>query len=249
MIFISIPARDEERTIGVLLWKVRKVMAEFRRPYEVVVLDDASKDRTPEVLESYRALLPLHVIRLEEALGYGRALERLLIEVVDRSPYPKRDVAVTLQADFSESPGDLVPMVKAIEGGSDLVAGISPAGTAGLPIPRRLSKAIAPMILGRTFGSSPVTDPLNGFRAYRVIVLKKAFRDIESGQPLVSCDGWGANLEILSRTVPYARRVDEAPCTDGRSTRERESRFQALATLRALLSLRGTAWPSPQRPS
>ena len=61
MVFITIPARDEERTIGVLLWKLRKVMAEFNRPYEVIVLDDASRDGTPEVLERYRGLLPLHV--------------------------------------------------------------------------------------------------------------------------------------------------------------------------------------------
>ncbi len=245
MVFITIPARDEERTIGVLLWKLRKVMAEFNRPYEVIVLDDASRDGTPEVLERYRGLLPLHVIRPERALGYGAAVSGLLTEVVKRSSYPKRDVAVTLQADFSEDPGDLVPMVKAIEGGSDVVAGLPPAGRAALPLPRRLSKAAAPLILGRAFARAPVTDPLGGYRAYRVVVLKKALREAEEGRPLASSDGWGANLEILSRTAPHARRIDEAPCTGGLSIGGRESRFRALGSLMGLVNLRGTPWPAP----
>ena len=245
MVFVTIPARDEERTIGILLWKLRKVMAEFNRPYEVVVLDDTSRDGTPEVLERYRGVLPLHVIRPERALGYGAAVSGLLAEVVKRSSYPKRDVAVTLQADFSEDPSDLVPMVKAIEGGSDLVAGIPPPGGATLPLPRRLSEAAAPLILGRAFARAPVTDPLGGYRAYRVVVLKKALRDAEGGRPLASSDGWGANLEILSRTAPHARRIDEAPCTGGLSGGRRESRFRALASLMGLVNLRGTPWPTP----
>ena len=244
MIFITVPARDEERTIGILLWQLRKVMAEFNRPYEVVVLDDASRDRTAEVLERYRRFLPLRVIRPERAIGYGPAVSRLLNEVVKRSSYPKRDVAVTLQADFSENPRDLVPMVKTIEGGSDLVAGLPPASRVTVSLSRRLSEVIAPLILGRAFSRAPVTDPLGSFRAYRIVVLQKALREAEGGRPLVSSDGWCANLEILARTAPHARRIDEAPCTGGLATRGRESRFRSLPNLMGLVSLRGTPWPT-----
>ena len=243
MIFITVPARDEERTIGVLLWKLRKVMSEFNRPYEVVVLDDGSRDGTAEVLERYMKFLPLHVIQPGRPLGYGPAISRLLTEVVKRSSYPKRDVAVTLQADFSENPGDMVSMVKTIEGGSDLVAGLPPADRATDSLSRRLCEAAAPLILGRAFSRAPVTDPLGSFRAYRVMVLKKALREAEGGRPLVSSDGWGANLEVLARTAPHARRIDEAPRTGGLATRGRASRFRALASLRDLVSLRGTPWP------
>ncbi|NIQ55975.1 MAG: glycosyltransferase, partial [Gammaproteobacteria bacterium] len=54
MIYISIPAHNEERTAGVVLWKVRQVMSEFGRDYEVLFLDDASTDRTPDVEASSR---------------------------------------------------------------------------------------------------------------------------------------------------------------------------------------------------
>ena len=46
MIYICIPALDEARTIGVLLWRIRQVMEEFPRDYHVLVLDDGSTDDT-----------------------------------------------------------------------------------------------------------------------------------------------------------------------------------------------------------
>ena len=244
LIFITLPARDEERTIGVLLWKVRKVMADFGRPYEILVLDDASADATPDILERYRAFLPLRVIRPPRPLGYGAAVSRLLAEAVERSSYPKRDVAVTLQADFSENPGDLVSMVKAIEGGADLVAGIPPDNDGALPVRLRLSKAAAPLILGRAYSNAPVSDPLDSYRAYRIVVLKKAFREAEGDRPLASSRGWGANLEILSRTAPYAKRINERPCGGGLPRRGRASRFRALPSLTELVGLRRTPWPA-----
>jgi glycosyltransferase involved in cell wall biosynthesis len=81
VIHICIPVHDEAATIGILLWKIRKVMAEFGRDYEIVVLDDASTDGTAEVLERYRRVLPLRVERSGTRLGYGAATERLLRDV------------------------------------------------------------------------------------------------------------------------------------------------------------------------
>ena len=46
MIYITIPVHDEESTVGVLLWKIRNVMGEFGRDYEILVCDDASTDGT-----------------------------------------------------------------------------------------------------------------------------------------------------------------------------------------------------------
>ena len=244
MIYISIPVRDEERTIGVLLWKVRKVMAAFGRPYEVMVLDDASTDRTPQVLAAYDGVLPLHVIRSEKPLGYGAAVERLLGAIVARSPYPKRDVAITLQGDFTEDPQDLVGMVKTIEGGADLVVGIRLPHGRGVPASHRVSRWLAPLVLGKAFRGAPVRDPLSGFRAYRVIVLKKALREQDEGRNLVAPDGWSANLELLSRVAPHARQIAEAPIAGNFLWRERASRFQALSSLRGLVGLRRIVWPS-----
>ncbi len=246
MIYIGIPAHDEERVLGVLLWKIRKVMAEFGRDYEVVVLDDASGDGTSEVLARYQGLIPLTVLRTEERLGYAGAVERVLRSIVERSGYPKRDVIVTLQGDFSENPEDLVPMVKAIEGGADLVAGIPEDAEEHLPLPVRLSRRLAPFLLGRALRRSPVRDPLAGFRAYRVIVVKKAFREIDEGRAVLRADGWGANLELLALLAPYARRIEELPFRRSLRHRDRPSRVRLLPALRSLLRVRGTGWTTQE---
>lgn len=249
MIYITIPAHNEERTIGVLLWKIRTVMAEFARPYEVLVLDDGSTDETAEVLHRYAGVVPLHVIRPDERLGYGSATERLLREVVERSGYPKRDVAVTLQGDFSEDPTDLVGMVKTLEGGADLVAGRAVAGGQGPATSVRFSRRLAPMVLGKAFSRAPVSDPLSGFRAYRVIVLKKAMRALPEDQKLVASSDWGANLELLAKAAPYARRIEESPFSSGPVRRPRESRFRAIPSLKGLVRLRKTTWLPAQEGS
>jgi len=92
VIYVCVPARDEGRTIGVLVWKIRKVMLEFGRDFEVLVMDDSSTDDTREVLGRYASLMPLRVLHSDRPLGYAESLNRLLGEVVRRSPYPKRDV-------------------------------------------------------------------------------------------------------------------------------------------------------------
>ena len=91
MIYICIPTHNEASTIGVLLWKVRKVLSDFGRPFYVVVYDDASTDDTAEVLQRYKWALPLTTLRSEKQIGYGRSVETLLRHVQNQSPYPNRD--------------------------------------------------------------------------------------------------------------------------------------------------------------
>ena len=74
MIYVCIPAHNEATTIGVLLWKVRKVLGEFRRDYRIVVHDDASSDDTAEVLQRYRRSLPLTILRSDTRIGYGKSV-------------------------------------------------------------------------------------------------------------------------------------------------------------------------------
>ncbi|GMV04179.1 MAG: hypothetical protein AMXMBFR53_04600 [Gemmatimonadota bacterium] len=242
MIYVCIPAHDEAATIGVLMWKVRRVMGEFGRDYRIVVLDDASTDGTQEVLTRYRRSLPLTILHSEERLGYSRSVDRLLRHVVAEAPYPKRDCAVVLQGDFTERPEDVVGLVKILEGGADIVAGSLAAEMDRLPRPVRLARKAARFLLGAAWRKAPVSDPLSGLRAYRVIVLKKALRDLPEDQPIVGADGWAANLELLRLLVPHARRIAEVPLEMRYDLQVRPSRFRAFPTLRSLLRQRGGVW-------
>lgn len=243
MIYICIPVHNEEQTVGVLLWKIRRVMRDFGRDYVVRVHDDGSSDGTADVLERYGHVLPLRVTSSSERQGYAASLESLIRDVARESAYPKRDVLVTLQGDFTEGPEHIVALAKAIEGGADLVAG--EASNVGVP-PRRVrfSRWAAPILLGGALRDAPVPDPLCGLRAYRVIVLRKALRDRD--RPLTGRDGWAANVEMLNELAPHARRLSNVPVEVRYDLRERASRHRPLRTLRGLMAVRTVRWTNDE---
>ena len=206
MIYICIPAHNEERTIGVLLWKIRQVLADFPRDYQILVANDGSSDDTAEVLGPYQRVLPLTVVRIEKRGGYANALELLVREAVRRAEYPKRDVIVTLQADFTDDPAELTPMLKKIEAGADVVCANSKIpDSASRTI--RWGNKIGKFLLRRRGWPEGVTDPLSGLRVYRVLAVKRAI-EARGPERLLTWEGWAANAELLQLVQPHARRTE-----------------------------------------
>src|SRR3954470_14166878 len=121
LLYICIPAYNEAPTVGLVLWRVRSVMQEFTREYEIVVCNDGSSDATAETLESYSEVLPLTTIGGSEHRGYAHALDALARHVAARTRYPRRDAFITMQADFTDRPEDLGELVRRFEGGADIV--------------------------------------------------------------------------------------------------------------------------------
>lgn len=238
MIYIGVPAYNEASTAGVVLWKIRRVMGEFGRDYEILFLDDGSTDGTGQAVERYRRLLPLTVLRNDSRRGYAASVEAVLREAVCRSPYPKRDVAVILQGDFSEDPAAIVPLVKRIEGGADVVLAGVRNGPGGMGGPRALRWARRVCGWARVrLGLPPdVADPFSGLRAYRIVTLKRAF-DAAGDGALLRTEGWTSNVELLARVVPFARRIDEEAAALRRDRLQRPARFRAWRLWRDLLRL------------
>lgn len=237
MIYICIPTHNEQQTVGVVLWKLRQVLTDFPRDYQLLVADDASTDKTPEVLEPYTRVLPLTVIRCDRRQGSSASLEMLLREAIRRSEYPKRDVIVTLQADFSEEPDDLVPLVKRLEAGADIAVGNKVSATREART-RRFARSLAGFFMRRQKWPEGVATPFEGYRAYRLHAVKRAVEE-RSGARVIRHDGWAGHAELLKAVLPHARRVDVV-AVDERPDRlqrpRREKPFAAAMQVRLMAS-------------
>ena len=192
--------------------------------------------RTLEVLEPYMRVLPLTVFRNAERRGYAASLEMLVREAVQRSDYPRRDVVITLQADFTDEPGHVATLIKRLESGADIVA------SNGLPArnaPRlvRWRRPVLNRLVRRLGWPDDVHDPLNGFNAFRVQCLKRAIEE-RKGTRLLRAEGWAANAQLLHEAAPHARRIDAVELQAHPERLQRASRFLFLPAFNQVLGLR-----------
>ena len=233
MLYICIPTYNEAQTIGVLLWRIRTVFQDYSREYEIVVFDDGSTDSTAETLQPYAEILPLTVIGGRERVGYGAALDALCRAVSERTRYPRRDAMITLQADFTDQPEHLPELIKRFEGGADLVVAERPITPDTPPAVRRL-RWFGGWALRLSGAISGVTDPFGALRLYRISLIRDLIK--ESGDaPLVRGSGWAANLDLLRRTAPLARRLETVQLDARYDLRPRDSRIRPWADGLALL--------------
>ena len=226
MLYIAIPAHNEGQTIGVLLWRIRKVFQGYSREYEILVYDDASTDGTPETLAPYSEVAPLTVIRGDTRKGYGHALSVLAREVSRRTKYPRRDAMIVMQGDFTDQPEHLPELIKRFEGGADIVVGERTPG--GAPDKIAKLRKFAPWAIRFSIGTGEFTDPFGTFKLIRISLLRDLLKASQDA-PIVTADGWSANLQFLMATLPLARRVERVELKPRYDLRVRESRIHPFA--------------------
>ncbi|HEY2378890.1 MAG TPA: glycosyltransferase family 2 protein [Gemmatimonadaceae bacterium] len=226
MLYICIPAYDEAPTVGLLLWRIRKVFQDYPREYEILVFNDGSTDATVETLQAYTDVLPLTIIGSEEHVGYARALDALSREVSRRTRYPRRDAMIVMQADFTDQPEHLPELIKRFEGGADLVVAERPAATenATPPRPVRWLRRMAPWTLPPLMKVPGVSDPFGTFRLYRITLLRDLIRHA-GDEPIVQGTVWAANVDLLVCTAPHARRIETVVLEPRYDLRPRASRI------------------------
>jgi glycosyltransferase involved in cell wall biosynthesis len=226
LIYICIPTYNESPTIGVLLWRIRRVFQDYSREYEIIVYDDASTDATNETLQPYADVIPLTILRGETRQGYGFALEKLCREVSRRTRYARRDAAIVMQADFTDQPEFIPELVKRFEGGADIVAARQEMAEA--PAPVRTLLRLAAWMQRSEIPKAPGADPFTMFRLYRISVLRDLLKFVGE-KPLITSDGWAANMELLLKATRFARRVENVDLAPRYDLRTRESRVRPLA--------------------
>jgi dolichol-phosphate mannosyltransferase len=104
-----IPCYNEEGNLLALIAAVREAAEPLRLPYEVVITDDCSTDRTWELLKHLAATDPrIRAQRFEFNCGQSAALWAGMQAARGR-------VIVTLDADLQNDPGDLPKLLAALE--------------------------------------------------------------------------------------------------------------------------------------
>jgi glycosyltransferase involved in cell wall biosynthesis len=235
MIYVCIPTRNEAPTVGLLIWKIRQAMSGSSREYQVLVGDDASTDKTSEVLGPYANVLPLTVLRSEQPMGYAATVERLLKEALKLSDRHKRDSAILLPADYTVDPVGLEDFLKKIDSGADLVIG--EARLVGEPDrARRLIRRWASRLLGRRVRVPGVRDIVSGVAAFRLVTLRQAFRS--RPDRWLTVEGWAANAELMSWSAAGARSTESVFFTERVDRRQRTSRNEPWPLARELWQAR-----------
>jgi glycosyltransferase involved in cell wall biosynthesis len=149
---VLIPCLNEERAIGELL---RGVLAHCA---DVIVVDDGSDDRTPEIV----AKLPVTLLRHESRRGKGEALRTGFREALARG----FDAVLTMDGDGQHAPDDIPRIVDAALHHPDhLVIGARMLNRSQQPAGRHAANNFADW--GISWGCGrPVADTQSGQRWY-----------------------------------------------------------------------------------
>jgi undecaprenyl-phosphate 4-deoxy-4-formamido-L-arabinose transferase len=116
-ISIVVPIYNEEATIERLMERLVTVLEDYGKPFEIVAVDDGSRDGSVELLRKIRARdARLRVIRLSRNFGQSPALYAGFSQV--RGKY-----AVMIDADLQNFPEDIPRLVEKLEEGYDMVSG------------------------------------------------------------------------------------------------------------------------------
>lgn len=116
-ISVVVPLYNEEENVGESYRELTSVLQPMGRAYELIFVDDGSRDRTLENLRRSAGTDPsVKIIELRRNFGQTAAMAA----GIDHSQY---GIVITLDGDLQNDPAEIPQMVAKLEEGYDLVAG------------------------------------------------------------------------------------------------------------------------------
>lgn len=220
---IIIPMYYEEENVENTIYQVKKVLENISPDYEIIVVDDGSKDSTFKLASKISAEdQKIRVLRHRNNQGMGKALKTGFENA-------KGDIFITLDADLSYEPEDIPILLESLEKyGADIVVGsqyMKGGRTENIPFFRLILSKTANKIVGYSM-TGDLSTVTGIFRAYK----KEVIDSIE-----IESNGTEINPEILSKAAAIGFKIKEIPVKlKGRELGESKIRIRA-ATISHLL--------------
>jgi dolichol-phosphate mannosyltransferase len=212
MIYIVLPAYNEEDAIRPLLAKLQRVMDEIHCAFTVVAVNDGSRDRTGEILIELIGDYPLHVITHKYNRGLGETIRdgfEYVAEVASGD-----DVLIRMDCDDTHDPKYIPAMLAKIREGYELVTTSRYApggGQLGLDWYRRTISRCANLLFKAAFPVRGLLEYTCGYRAYRVALVQDALTIF--GNKFIDLKGLGftGTLEKLVKFRMMGAKMTEIP--------------------------------------
>lgn len=191
---VIIPAYNEENTILKIVEKVKAVDIDK----EVIIVDDASTDKTPQLLKTLKDDPQIRVITHPQNMGRGAGLKTGL-------SHAQGYITIFQDADLELDPSNFPRLVKPIlEGDEEVVFGSRFLGKGfiqGMGFIAYLGNAILTQLTDWFFKAN-LTDVLTMFQVTKTEIFKEI--DIQS-------DRWGSTIEITAKFLKNGYKIFEVP--------------------------------------
>ncbi|PIV19752.1 MAG: hypothetical protein COS40_16125 [Deltaproteobacteria bacterium CG03_land_8_20_14_0_80_45_14] len=116
MISLVIPVYNEEANLSHLLERLRRVMQKMGKSYEIIFVDDGSRDNTLSILKGFLTYPEVRIVELTRNYGQHAAIFSGFSVV-------RGDIVITLDADLQNPPEEIPNLVKVMEEGNYDVVG------------------------------------------------------------------------------------------------------------------------------
>lgn len=212
MIWVILPAFNEEVALGRLLPKIDSELSKLKLDYRIIIVNDGSIDQTTEVLKLSSQKYNLSVISHPINRGLGETERDGFEYAADRCA--DDDVIIRLDCDDTHEPEYFNKLINEINKGYDVVTAsrFQPGGRQlGVNAYRSFISYCANLFMALLFHIKGIKDYSCGFRAYRGKVIKYALRIFGNGFIQLKGLGFTSTLEILVKLNLLGCRFKEIP--------------------------------------
>lgn len=240
MIFILLPAYNEEEGLEKLLTRISRIMNAYGKPYRLIIVNDGSVDHTVEVIQSFNEL-PITLVNFEKNKGIRDVFRTGFRMVCEQAS--DDEVCVTLDSDNTQNPYTILDVLRKLDEGYDVVIAsrFEPGGKmVGAPMLRRFLSVGVAWLLRTIFALPNVKDYSTFFRGYRVGIVRKGVARFEDD--LIAGHGFSAMANMLIKLGEVTDKFAEVPLVLRYDLKEGGSGMRIFRTIWGYVRIIETNW-------